>query len=186
MATQPQDKDENESADAKSEKKNRLGALKGLFKNKKILIGALAGVLVLAGASGAFLFFSGGHEEALPAKAAAATPHDAAEGAPPANLHHYVDLPEMTVNLASSDVKPQFLRVKITLEVPNTAVVQNIQPLMPRILDVFQVYLRELRSADIEGSAGIHRLKEELTRRVNQIINPEQINSVLFKEMLVQ
>jgi len=39
----------------------------------------------------------------------------------------------------------------------------------------FQTYLRELRPSDLEGSAGLYRLKEELTRRVNVAIAPSRI-----------
>jgi flagellar FliL protein len=57
---------------------------------------------------------------------------------------------------------------------------------MPRVMDAFQTYLRELRPADLDGSAGLYRLKEELTRRVNLAISPARINAVLFKEIVVQ
>ena len=57
---------------------------------------------------------------------------------------------------------------------------------MPRVMDAFQTYLRELRPSDLEGSAGLYRLKEELTRRVNVAIAPSRVNAVLFKEIVVQ
>jgi flagellar FliL protein len=57
---------------------------------------------------------------------------------------------------------------------------------MPRVLDTFQTYLRELRPSDLDGSAGLYRLKEELTRRINAAISPGHINAVLFKEMVIQ
>jgi flagellar FliL protein len=46
--------------------------------------------------------------------------------------------------------------------------------------------LRELRVTDLEGSAGLYRLREELTRRVNVAIAPNRIRAVLFKEIVVQ
>jgi len=58
--------------------------------------------------------------------------------------------------------------------------------LLPRIIDNFQVYLRELRVGDLKGSAGIYRLREELLTRVNSAIAPSKVKGVLFKEMLVQ
>jgi flagellar protein FliL len=76
--------------------------------------------------------------------------------------------------------------VKVTLELPNETMSAQIQPLMPRLMDAFQTYLRELRPSDLDGSAGLYRLKEELTRRVNAAIAPSRINAVLFKEIVVQ
>jgi flagellar protein FliL len=57
---------------------------------------------------------------------------------------------------------------------------------LPRIIDNFQVYLRELRVEDLKGSGGMYRLREELLLRVNAAVAPAKINDVLFKEMLVQ
>ncbi len=58
--------------------------------------------------------------------------------------------------------------------------------MLPRVLDSFQTYLREMRSTDLEGSAGLYRVRDELTRRVNLAVAPSRINAVLFKEILVQ
>ena len=64
----------------------------------------------------------------------------------------------------------QYLKVKIVLEVKEEKQVETIKPSMPRVTDIFQTYLRELRPGDINGSAGLFRLKEELTRRVNAAV----------------
>ena len=99
----------------------------------------------------------------------------------------FVDLPEVLVNLSNTgNERTQYLKVKIVLEVPEQKVVTQITPIMPRVMDAFQTYLRELRPSDLEGSAGLYRLKEELTRRVNASISPNRINAVLFKEIVVQ
>ena len=58
--------------------------------------------------------------------------------------------------------------------------------MLPRVLDAFQTYLREMRPTDLEGSAGLYRLRDELTRRVNLAVAPNRINAVLFKEIVVQ
>ena len=99
----------------------------------------------------------------------------------------FVDLPEVLVNLSNAGAeRTQYLKVKIVLEVADQKMVTQIQPIMPRVMDAFQTYLRELRPSDLEGSAGLYRLKEELTRRVNASIAPSRINAVLFKEIVVQ
>jgi flagellar FliL protein len=91
------------------------------------------------------------------------------------------------VNLAGSGAdRTQYLKVKIVLELPDPTLVGQIQPLMPRVMDAFQTYLRELRATDLDGSAGLYRLKEELTRRVNVAVAPNKITAVLFKEIVVQ
>ena len=139
---------------------------------KMIIIGA-AGLLVLGGGgAAAYLLLGGGHEK--PAQAAVK----------PAI---FVDLPDVLVNLSNAGTdRTQYLKVKIVLELPDPNVVMQIQPLMPRVMDAFQTYLRELRPTDLDGSAGLYRLKEELTRRVNAAVSPNRITAVLFKEIVIQ
>jgi flagellar protein FliL len=142
---------------------------------KLIIIAAAAFLVVAGGGTAGYLMFMGKKEKAEEAKAA------------PVVKVAFLDLPDVVVNLANpgSD-RTQYLKAKIVLEVPDQALIQQIQPLMPRVVDAFQTYLRELRPTDLEGSAGLYRLKEELTRRVNTAIEPARINAVLFKELLVQ
>src|SRR5690349_20107362 len=139
------------------------------------LIAMVAGGLVLAVGlgMGAYMMFGGSHES----KAAV----------PVAKPAVFVDLPEVLVNLSNTGSdRTQYLKVKVVLEVPDALLMQQIQPLMPRFVDTFQTYLRELRPTDLDGSAGLYRLKEELTRRVNVAIAPNKVNAVLFKEIVVQ
>ena len=78
------------------------------------------------------------------------------------------------------------LKIRIALELQEQDDVPQIELMMPRILDNFQVYLRELRIEDLKGSAGMYRLREELLSRVAAAVAPARVNDVLFKEMLVQ
>ena len=80
----------------------------------------------------------------------------------------------------------QYLKLKVTLEVKEEKQVEAIKPTLPRVTDIFQTYLRELRPADLNGSAGLFRLREELTRRVNAALSPNEVSAVLFKEIVVQ
>jgi flagellar protein FliL len=164
---------EADTKDAEGQDGAEAAALKRRFSLKLIAMAA-GGVVVLAGLGGSawFLFF---HH--------ASTATAATQIKPPV----FVDMPDVLVNLSSSgNDRTQYLKVKIALELPDEAVQAQIQPIMPRLLDTFQTYLRELRPTDLDGSAGLYRLKEELTRRVNVAIAPSRINAVLFKEIVVQ
>lgn len=98
----------------------------------------------------------------------------------------FFELPDMIVNLNTSGSQPRFLKIRVALEFGDKKIVGKIRRDMPRIIDHFQIYLRELRREDLRGSAGMYRLKEELMIRVNQTVQPSRIRDVLFKEMLVQ
>jgi flagellar protein FliL len=146
-------------------------------KNKLKLIIMAVGLLAVLGGGAAtwFFFFRHGDDE-----------HHA-EAAPPPKPPAFVDVPDMMVNLAGAPgERVQYLKLKIVLELKEEKQIEAIKPTMPRITDIFQTYVRELRSSDLNGSAGIFRLKEELTKRVNAAVAPVQVSAVLFKEVVIQ
>ena len=96
------------------------------------------------------------------------------------------DLPKILVNLSRDGDRIHYLKLKVSLETSDPSVSEVLDPMMPRIMDVFQVYLRELRPGDLEGSAGIYRLKSELLRRINLIIEPKEVDRILFREIIIQ
>jgi flagellar FliL protein len=145
-------------------------------KSKLKLIIIAAVVLVIVGGGSTWFFFFRHHGEEMHAEAAPAPK-------PPV----FVDVPDLLVNLVGAPgERVQYLKIKVVLEVKEDKQVEAIKPTMPRITDIFQTYLRELRPGDLSGSAGLFRLKEELTRRVNAAISPGQVSAVLFKEVVVQ
>jgi flagellar FliL protein len=176
MAGKAKSKESEQEAEATPEEGGDKPAKRKLpFK----LIAIAGGGLVLLGGAGfgAYKFLGGGgggHEAHAPAAAAVK----------PAV---FFDVPEVLVNLSGGSAeRTQYLKVKVVLELPDQKLKEQIQPVMPRLLDAFQTYLRELRPTDLDGSAGLYRLKEELTRRVNTAIAPSRVNAVLFKEIVVQ
>lgn len=149
-------------------------------RRKGLLIGAVGLVLLLA--TGGVLYMTGivdkfiGHKPAEAEKVAEAPP-------PPAV---FFDLPDLLVNLNTTGRKASFLKLSVSLELTHADDLPKLQAVMPRIIDNFQVYLRELRVEDLRGSGGIYRLREELLARVNSAVTPVAVRDVLFKEMLVQ
>ena len=153
------------------------GAEAAAPKSKFKLILIIVGVLVVLGGGAAtwFLFFRHGDHD-----------HHA-EVAPPPKPPAFVEVPDMMVNLAGAPgERVQYLKLKIVLELKEEKQIEAIKPSMPRVTDIFQTYVRELRSSDLNGSAGIFRLKEELTKRVNAAVAPIQVSAVLFKEVVLQ
>lgn len=149
-------------------------------KGKKKLLMILLPVLLLGGGGGAafFLGLIPGMGKAPPA----------AEGAPtaPDRRPVFVTMPEITANLNAPGRRAAFIRVKSQIEVQGAADAAALQAAMPRVVDLFTTYLRELRPEDLRGSAGTHRLREELIARANVAAAPARVSDVLFTEILVQ
>ena len=151
------------------------------FSGKKmILFIVLPVVLLIGGALVALMtgMLGGGesHKAAEPARTAPEGPTKTV----------FYDLPEMLVNLNSNSKRPVFLKIQVSLELTSDQDSEYVKQMSPRIIDNFQVYLRELRIDDLRGSAGIYRLREELLARINIAVRPAKVKDVLFREVLVQ
>jgi flagellar FliL protein len=97
----------------------------------------------------------------------------------------FYTMPDVVVNMQTAEGRPTFLKLKLTLELPDQATVDALEPSMPRLLDMFQTFLRELRPEDLSGSQGSYQLRMEILRRVNLVIAPSKANAVLIEEMLI-
>lgn len=97
----------------------------------------------------------------------------------------FYTLPDMVVNIQAADGRPTFLKLKLTLEMKDAALAEQLQAEMPRMQDMFQGFLRELRPEDLAGSAGSFQLRAEILRRVNLLAAPGKVDAVLIEEMLV-
>ena len=166
-------------------------------KKKIIIIIALAFLVVVGGVAGAY--FMGLLD---PVIEMIVGPEDAAEGEESGEEGEeceegeegdcasgrvvFYDLQELLVNLNTGGRKSSFLKIRISLELASARDKAKMDAIMPRVIDNFQTYLRELRIDDLKGSAGMYRLREELLVRVNVAAAPAKIKDVLFKEMLVQ
>jgi flagellar protein FliL len=153
-------------ADAAAAPESKKGA-------RKMLFAAVGLVVVVAAAGGGYFFL----------KSPSRQETNTAAHKPAA----FLDIREMTINLAPQPNEPQrYLKFRVTLEVNDAKSVADIQPLLPRVEDTFQVFVRELRANDLEGSSGVYRLREELLRRVNMAVHPAKVDAVLFKDIVLQ
>jgi flagellar protein FliL len=152
---------------------------------KKLIVLAAGGLMLLltcAAGSAWFLGFLGGSKTTEPLAAAA----ELAAAAKRRAEVVFVDMPDVLVNLQALGQRARFLKLKVALEVENEATASHVKTLMPRVMDSFQTYLRALTVDEVSGPGGLHRLKEELTARVNLALAPTRVDDVLVKEMLVQ
>jgi len=175
---------ETPPADGAAEpKKGIVGKITGMLFGSKMKMMISAGVLLLlvGGGGGAYWFFFMGEPEHPPGE-------EMAESNEPivSPTIAFYDIPDIIVNIQTVDGTPAYLKLGVSLEINNAEEKNGLQVVMPRVVDQFQSYLRELRMDDLKGSAGVLRLKEELLRRINVAAAPYKIRDVLLKEMIVQ
>jgi flagellar FliL protein len=166
---------------------------------KLMIVAGVAAVMVLGGGGGAAWFLmapkgekAGEHKPAKkkksggdhgksdkPADKNAAVITDGPDGVV------FYTLPDIVVNMQTPDGRPTFLKLKLTFELADGSVIEALEPARPRMKDMFQTFLRELRPEDLAGSQGSYQLRMEILRRVNLIVAPAKVNTVLIEEMLI-
>lgn len=175
------------------------GKKKGGKKKKIIILGVVVVLLAALGGGGFFAYKKGLLNKFLKKESSeeaggegASEGGEASEGAAAGGeggvvgQSVYYDMEEIIVNLNVGSARPSFLKMTVSLELPGELQIPRVEQKMPRIRDSFQVYLRELRQDDLQGSAGLYRLREELLLRINKIVYPAKVSDILFKEILVQ
>ncbi|MHA1600654.1 MAG: flagellar basal body-associated FliL family protein [Alphaproteobacteria bacterium] len=170
-----------EVSEGEGEAEGEKSKAKRKFSGKKIVLFIIMPVLLLL-MTGAGIYFSGladpflgGHEEEKELLAEEET-----------GPSTFYDLPDMLVNLNSTGRKKSYLKISVSLEMASEKDIEHLEQVLPRVIDNFQVYLRELRIEDLRGSAGLQRLREELLLRVVNAVQPAVVRDVLFRELLIQ
>jgi flagellar protein FliL len=171
MSSAPAAKPKDDPAVEQPIKKNGKGKLK--------LILIAAPVLLIC--IGAGLWFTG----VLPHLLGMDKHEDLAAEAPKPVLPSFIDIPEMIANLNGAH-KPSYIKLAARVEVPTAEDAEKVKAAMPRLQDIFQTYLREMRPEELRGSAGTYRLREELLTRANAAVAPAKVSDILFTQMLVQ
>ncbi len=166
------------------EAEDQAPPIKAISSKKKLILAAALVVVVVAAGGG--LWFGGiiptmlhGKKDAAATATAAAL---AKENAPPV----YVDVPEIITNLNAGPRKTAFVKIKIRIELASPDDQKLVNDAMPRIQDLFQTYLREMRPEELRGSMGSYRLREEFISRISIAASPAHVRDVLFTELFTQ
>ena len=164
----------------------RSSSRKRLSGKKLLFYVILPIVLVICAAAG--LFFSGAFSGLTSGEGKAAGEKAAAAAGPVVGgpIFWPAKPMELLVNLRTDSPRPSFLKLSVSLELERAEDGAKIADVMPRVTDTLQVYLRELRADQLQGSAGLLRVREELLARINAAVRPVRVKDVLFNEMLIQ
>ena len=145
----------------------------------KLIVIAVPVALLLAGGG---LWFSGIMPHLLGMDKHEAKAAEAVKTVPPS----YIDIPEMVANLNNNMHKVAYVKLSARVEIPKPEDVDLVRAALPRLQDMMQTYLREMRPEELRGSAGTYRLREELLARANVAVAPAKVSDVLFTQLLVQ
>ena len=158
-------------------------------RGRKKLLVLIAVPLLLLAAIGGGLWASGllrGMFDGSPPPAAAEAAEGQAAAPAPRAPPVFLDMPDIIANLNLGNRRTSFIKLRSKLELARAEDRQAVEAAMPRLLDLFTTYLREMRPEELRGSAGTFRLREELLNRANIAAAPARVTDVLFLEILQQ
>lgn len=96
----------------------------------------------------------------------------------------FIELPEVIVNLHAAS-HSRFLKIAVTLAVePDLRL--PVERMQPQVMNAMQEFLRGLDDRDLEGSAGLFRLRTELRRRLDLVLGDGVVADVLLRNILTQ
>lgn len=102
-------------------------------------------------------------------------------GAPPI----YLDIADITINLADADVS-RFLRAKIKLELRNEASQGRVEQQMVKINDMVLTLLSSKTFAEIRTPQGKYDLKEDIVYRINRLVGGKPVKNMFFTDFVSQ
>ncbi|MDQ6964497.1 MAG: flagellar basal body-associated FliL family protein [Mariprofundales bacterium] len=97
----------------------------------------------------------------------------------------FIDMKDITVNLADPDVS-RFLRAKIKLEVRSEESQGKIEAAMVKINDLIITNLTSKTFKELRTPQGKYKLKEELIYRINQLVGGKPVKGLYFTEFVSQ
>lgn len=158
-------------------------------KKKNILLIAVIGlvvVILIAGLGSYFFLFKKPSNEALERETAGdvGTKGDD-KGKGEGKVGIMVDLEPFVVNLDDPKAK-HFLKIAITIEVPDEKAKEEIEKLMPKIKNEIIMVLSSKTLDDVIPVDGKVRLRDELMVRLANILGQGRLNNVYFSQFVVQ
>jgi len=145
-----------------------------------LILGLL--VALAGGGAGFFAVYTGlilGHESGT----AAHDEHPMPAALPDISNVDFVPIDPLVISLGDT-AGSTHLRFRAQLEVVATHK-QEVERLMPRVVDVLNSYLRALEIDDLRGNAALVRLRAQMLRRVQTVIGRDRVNDLLIMEFVM-
>ena len=99
----------------------------------------------------------------------------------------FCDLPDIMVTLNNHGGRSNHIvKFTVSLQLDDKADQSHVNAYIPRVVDVFQVYIRQLGAEDVVGNEHLQHLRDELLPRLNAALEPAHVDDILFREVPVQ
>lgn len=154
----------------------------GVAKKSSLLRFVIPVLALLIPAGGGFYVTYSGMLH-LPLGSDAKTAHQTNHAYDPAPVS-FVPLDEMIISLGPT-ARARHLIFHAEIETVPEAVAE-IEALRPRIMDLFNVYLRAVEENDLEQPSGMTKIRAQLLRRIKVVVGPAEVRDLLFTKFIMK
>lgn len=106
----------------------------------------------------------------------------------------YHPLPELKLSIRRNDESVGYLIIGLTIKLPSGIKSDEFRKKEPEILDALHTYFASITLDNLGASAatslvspvGLERLRQNLIRRLNTVLSPIKIESILFRKLITQ
>ena len=95
----------------------------------------------------------------------------------------YVAVDPLVISLRGGSGS-QHLKFRAHLEVP-TGAEEEVEKILPRVVDVLNNYLRALEPSDLEDPSALAKLRSQMLRRVQVVTGAGKVNDLLIMEFVL-
>lgn len=158
----------------------------GKISHKKILFILVPVLIVIGIAVGGYYIFNRSYDNDSNLNYSIVKNITDENGTQTENITVFYDLPEVAARISDASEHTQTVKMKISLELSKVEDIKNIESMLPRINDAVIAHTVELEPEEINGSAGLYWLKEELLYRINLLVSPVKVSNLNFKNFETQ
>jgi len=173
--------EEKENQEVQEEKKEG-----GSSKLLLIVIIVLLLVLLIVGGLVAYFLLSGGDDEQQPDQPKEKQKIEKKKKVSDlTEIGPIYPLDQFIVNLVSNN-SSRYLKCKIDLELDAPELQQEVDKKLPAVRDLIIRILSSKTVEEIQTAKGKEKLKEEIKRKINEILTTGEIRHVYFTEFVIQ
>lgn len=97
---------------------------------------------------------------------------------------YYLALDEIESSQEQLDGRVLRIKIRLALMLFQKTDMAKLESEVGRIRSAITEYLQTLKMEDLQGSAGMYRMRNELLRMINLLVGDTLVKDVLFNEML--
>jgi len=93
--------------------------------------------------------------------------------------------PKVEFEVFKVNIEDKYLIAQFSIEVADEKVAKNVEEHRDKIIDKINILLSSKSETQLKSLKGKEKLKQEILRRLNEILGPSAVKNIYFKQFLI-